>query len=513
MTESSAENGTLLIVDDMPDNVAVLFDHLSQSGFKVLVAESGESALPQARYAQPDLLLLDVMMPGIDGFEVCRRLKRHPETRDIPIIFMTALTETDDKVRAFTAGAVDYITKPFQHEEVLARVTTHLTLRRLQAELEAANAHLEARVAERTAALSEALREVEALRDRLHAENRYLQEEIKQAQGANGIVGESAVLQTALRQAERVAATDATVLILGETGTGKELFARAVHAHSPRSERPLVKVNCAALPESLIESELFGHEQGAFTGATAQRAGRFELADGGTIFLDEIGDLPLALQAKLLRVLQEGEFERLGSPHTQTVDVRVIAATNRDLAARVREGAFREDLYYRLNVVPLHLPPLRERTGDIPLLVEHVVNRTAARLGRAVPTVPAPVVEALERYPWPGNVRELANVVERALILSDGPTLHLDELLETVHAPDVHAPATHAPTEASDRGGDHRPMTLDEVQRSHILNTLSAVGWKVRGADGAAKTLGLPPSTLRSRMKKLGITRPTPHRS
>ena len=411
---------------------------------------------------------------------------------------MTALTDAEDKVRGFEAGAVDYITKPFQHEEVIARVTTHLALRRLQTQLEEANAGLEARVAERTAELEAALREVEALRDRLQDENRYLREEVEQTHADAGIVGQSPALKRVLGQVDRVASTDATVLILGETGTGKELFARAVHAASPRRERPLVKVNCAALPETLIESELFGHEKGAFTGATARRTGRFELADGGTIFLDEIGDLPLALQAKLLRVLQEGEFERLGSPQTRRVDVRVIAATNRDLAERAAEGTFREDLYYRLNVVPLKLPPLRERTGDVRLLIEHVLARAAVRFGRPAPTVPESVMAAFEAYAWPGNVRELANVVERAVILSDGPSLRLDEPLGAARPPTAAATATGAAS----------GVTMEEVERAHILHVLGTTGWRVRGDGGAAEVLGLNPSTLRSRMKKLGIERP-----
>jgi len=494
----AASPGTVLVVDDTPANVSVLFDHLSKSGFRVLVAERGPNALMQAKHAQPDLILLDVMMPELDGFEVCRRLKRHEATSDIPVLFMTALADAEDKVRGFEAGAVDYITKPFQHEEVIARVTAHLALRRLQTQLEEANAGLEARVAERTAELEAALREVEALRDRLQDENRYLREEVEQAHADAGIVGQSPALKKVLGQVERVAATDATVLILGETGTGKELFARAVHAASPRRERPLVKVNCAALPETLIESELFGHEKGAFTGATARRAGRFELADGGTIFLDEIGDLPLALQAKLLRVLQEGELERLGSPETRRVDVRVIAATNRDLAKRAAEGTFREDLYYRLNVVPLTLPPLRERAGDVRLLVEHVLARAAVRFGRPVPAVPEAVMAAFEAYAWPGNVRELANVVERAVILSDGPNLRLDEPLG----------AARPPTAAEATTGAAAGVTMEEVERAHILHVLGTTGWRVRGDGGAAEVLGLNPSTLRSRMKKLGIERP-----
>ncbi|GAB5535929.1 MAG: hypothetical protein Rubg2KO_21780 [Rubricoccaceae bacterium] len=496
---SNAHMGTVLVVDDMPDNVAVLFDHLSRSGFKVLAAESGPSALMQTKHAQPDLVLLDVMMPDLDGFEVCRRLKRHPETAHIPVLFMTALADADDKVRGFEAGGVDYITKPFQHEEVLARVTTHLTLRHLRDELAAANADLEARVTARTDELAAALTEVEALRDRLQDENQYLREEVEHAHGAVGIVGQSPALSRVLDQVERVAPTDAAVLILGETGTGKELFARAVHAQSPRRDRPLVKVNCAALPESLIESELFGHEKGAFTGATARRAGRFELADGGTIFLDEIGDLPLALQAKLLRVLQEGEFERLGGTKTHTVDVRVIAATNRDLSRRVADGEFREDLYYRLNVVPLMLPPLRERQGDIRLLVEHVLAKAAPRFGRPVPEVPEAVMAAFEAYAWPGNVRELANVVERAVILSDGPALRLDAPL-----------GASAPPTSGAVGPAASGTTMEAVERAHIVHVLGTTGWRVRGPGGAAEVLGLNPSTLRSRMKKLGIERPQP---
>ena len=340
----------------------------------MLVARDGLRALEQVKHARPDLILLDVVMPGLDGFETCRRLKAEADTGAIPVIFMTALSDTTDKMRGFEVGAVDYVIKPFQHEEVLARVTTHLTLRRLQMELQEANARLEQRVAERTAALQQALEEVEQLKNRLQAENVYLQEEIKLNHNFEEIIGRSAAMKKVLRKVEQVAATDATVLILGETGTGKELIARAIHNLSPRANRPLVKVNCAALPANLIESELFGHEKGAFTGAHMRKAGRFELADGGTIFLDEIGDLPSALQAKLLRVLQGGEFERIGSIQSLKVDVRVIAATNRDLDRLVEEKDFREDLYYRLNVFPLSLPPLRGRSGDIALIVRPFVE-------------------------------------------------------------------------------------------------------------------------------------------
>lgn len=500
MSEAHGKRGTILIVDDVPANVGVLLDQLSRHSFRVLVAESGPSALKQVEHAPPDLILLDVMMPGLDGFETCRRLKMNDATSEIPVIFMTALSETVDKVRGFGAGAVDYVTKPFQHEEVLARVNTHLKLRRLQHELRAANEHLEQRVADRTAELSEAnaslkeaLDEVEDLKNRLQAENRYLQDELKTDHDFETIIGGNGTLAESFGQVERVAPTDATVLILGETGTGKELFARAIHDLSARSAHPLVKVNCAALPAELIESELFGHEKGAFTGAIARKTGRFELADGGTIFLDEIGDLPLELQAKLLRVLQEGEFERLGSSTTLTVDVRVIAATNRDLAKAIDEGTFREDLYYRLNVFPIALPPLRERLEDIPSLVWHFVEKYSKKIGRPIDTVPKPVMKALASYGWPGNVRELENVIERAVILTDGTALYLDDVLETARTPAM-------PTSGT--------ATLEEAEREYILQVLESTNWRVRGKRGTAEILDINPSTLRSRMKKLGIERP-----
>jgi transcriptional regulator with GAF, ATPase, and Fis domain len=302
-----------------------------------------------------------------------------------------------------------------------------------------------------------------------------------------------------------VAATDATVLIQGETGTGKELFARAIHDLSPRKSRPLVKVNCAALPSSLIESELFGHERGAFTGALTRRVGRFELAHQGSLFLDEIGELPLDVQAKLLRVLQEGEFERVGGTETKQVNVRVIAATNRRLDEAVAEGAFRSDLYYRLNVVPIELPPLRERAGDIPLLARFFAARAAKQLGKAVHGVPEAVLDAMERYDWPGNVRELANLVERAVILARGAELRVEDILppsSQIRSSPGSPRAVAAPTSSG------RPKTLGEMEREHIAAAVEAAGGKIDGPGGAAEILGLHANTLRSRMEKLGIHRP-----
>lgn len=338
--------------------------------------------------------------------------------------------------------------------------------------------------------LQQALAEIAGLKRRLYAENLYLQEEIRARSDFKEIVGQSASLYRVFHKVEQVASTESNVLILGETGTGKELVARAIHSRSSRRHRPLVKVNCAALPSTLIESEFFGHEKGAFTGALTRKIGRFEVADGGTIFLDEIGDLALELQAKLLRVLQEGEFERIGSTSTLKVDVRVIAATNRKLDKEVAAGTFRSDLYYRLSVFPVELPPLRERREDIPLLVWYFIQKSQRKLARSITEVPKNTMEALTAYAWPGNVRELENVIERAVILSPGPTLHVDESF-----------ARSTPR----RGSSTAVTSLEGIERAHIVGTLEACGGRIKGRGNAAERLGLNPSTLRSRMKKLGI--------
>ena len=324
---------------------------------------------------------------------------------------------------------------------------------------------------------------------RLQEQNEYLTEQAHAPH--EQLIGRSPAFLSVIEQVERVAATEATVLLLGETGTGKELIARAVHQRSARRNRPLVKVNCAALPVTLVESELFGHERGAFTGADKERAGRFELADGGTLFLDEVGDIPLDVQTKLLRVLQERELERVGGSETIKVDVRIIAATNRDLKQRVAEGEFREDLYYRLAVVPLSIPPLRERSADIVPLAQCFIDRHAPKLHRKVASLDAASAQRMIAYDWPGNIRELEHVVQRALILGDGDTLVIDDLLIAT----------------GDRGG-HVGATLEDVERKHITATLAHTSWVVDGPKGAAKILELHPNTLRHRMKKLGITRP-----
>jgi len=341
-------------------------------------------------------------------------------------------------------------------------------------------------------ARARAFREIEALKERLEAENVVLREEIGVFDEA---VGRSEAWLNVLRRVGQVAGTDATVLILGETGTGKEVIAHALHARSARAARPFIRVNCAAIPATLIESELFGHETGAFTGALTRRIGRFELAQGGTIFLDEIGDLAPDLQAKLLRVLQQGEFERLGSAQTIEVDARVIAATNRDLPRAMRDGTFRDDLYYRLNVFPIHLPPLRQRRDDIPLLTWHFIGLRQDKLGRRIERVPERTMQALMEYAWPGNARELENVIERAMILSAGSTLILEDALV-------------APSSAAASGmAAAAPPTLAQAERILIIESLDRCGGRITGRGNAADRLGINPSTLRSRMKKLGIGR------
>jgi formate hydrogenlyase transcriptional activator len=328
---------------------------------------------------------------------------------------------------------------------------------------------------------------------KLQAQNRYLQEEIKLTYNFEDIISKSKDFHKILQQIEQVAGTDATVLILGESGTGKELLARAVHNISNRSKRPLIKINCATLPANLIESELFGHERGAFTGAMERKIGRFELADGGTIFLDEIGELPVELQAKLLRVLQEGEFERLGNPKTIKVNVRVIAATNRNLQQAIEKKEFREDLFYRLNVFPIISPPLRNRKEDIPLLVKHFVKKYEGRMGKEIKNIAGKVMDALMQYDWPGNIRELENLIERALIVTSGNTLEYGDWI----------PAA----KSISSNGKAGPQTMEEVEKEHIISILAATNWKVSGEKGAAKILGLNATTLEARMKKLGITR------
>ncbi|MCP4403738.1 MAG: response regulator [bacterium] len=539
--EKISSETTILIVDDRQENLCLLESILSNHTYHIRTALSGQLALSSIQTSLPDLLLLDIKMPGMSGYEVCERLKFDKRTRDIPVIFISALGEAADKIKGFSVGGIDYITKPFQKDDVLARIKIHVTLRRLYKQLEAQNLTLQQearqreeaekalqeaydelgrRVGERTRdllrvneqlereieerrkaeqQLQEAFAEIARLKDRLEQENIYLREEIKLDHNFGEIIGQSDALAYPLYKVEKVAPTDTTVLLQGETGTGKELFARAIHYAGKRKNRPLIKVSCATLPAHLIESELFGHEKGAFTGAESKRLGRFELADGADLFLDEIGELPLELQPKLLRVLQEGEFERLGSSHTVKVDVRVIAATNRNLEQEVRQGRFRQDLYYRLKVYDITIPPLRRRKDDIPLLVQAFVRQLNKKLGKQIDTIPQHTMERLQYYPWPGNVRELENTVEQALINAHDNTLHVDLPLPQNESSPEGVPQSF---ESLSFG------TLEELERSYISHILQQTNWKIAGDGGAAQVLGLNPSTLRSRIQKLGIQKP-----
>jgi transcriptional regulator with GAF, ATPase, and Fis domain len=357
--------------------------------------------------------------------------------------------------------------------------------------LQKAHNELERRVEERTVELRTALSEIKTMKDQLETENIFFRQEIKMKHRFEHIIGKSDGLKYVLYRTEQVAPTNTTVLILGETGTGKELIAAAIHNMSPRKERPLITVNCAALPGNLIESELFGREKGAFTGADTRQVGRFEVAHGSTLCLDEIGELPLEVQAKLLRVIQHNEFERLGSSHTVKVDVRIVATTNRDLEEEVRKGRFRQDLYYRLNVFPLTVPPLRQRKEDIPLMVQAFIERYSRKLGKQITSIQKETMTALQDYPWPGNVRELESIIERAVILCPGPVLYLADKLE-VSSPPLSSAV----------------KTLEETERNQISKILSETRWHIEGKEGAASILGLHPSTLRARMHKLRIVRP-----
>jgi formate hydrogenlyase transcriptional activator len=351
-----------------------------------------------------------------------------------------------------------------------------------------------------------AYREIRELKEQLSKEKLYLEDEIRTEMNFAQIIGNSASLRRVLKGVGTVAPTDSTVLIYGETGTGKELIARAIHDLSPRRSKPFVKLNCAAIPTGLLESELFGHEKGAFTGAIAQRIGRFEVANGGTIFLDEIGEIPLELQTKLLRVLQEREFERLGSSRTLRTDARLIAATNRDLEAMVSDQKFRSDLFFRLNVFPVHVPPLRERQGDIPLLVRHFTQQFSRHMKKVMETIPSATMDALCRYHWPGNIRELQNVIERAVIISTGPALSVD--VADLKFPKTNHPEERvAPPNSTTNGGLNH--LLEETERQQVLQALKQCNWVVAGPDGAAALLGVNRSTLQVRIRKLGISRGT----
>ncbi|MGD0814848.1 MAG: sigma-54 dependent transcriptional regulator [Verrucomicrobiota bacterium] len=506
----------ILVVDDTPASLRLLTELLNQHGYRIRPAQDGAMALESVAAKAPDLILLDVSMPGMDGYEVCRRLKADEKSSRIPVIFISAFGDTRQKVTGFEAGGIDFITKPFEAEEVLARVRTHLRLRQAEEALRNAHNTLELRVQERTAALQEseekarrAFEEIEVLKSQLELHNTYLQEEVVEAKAFGDLVGQSSALRNVVSQIDVVAPTEASVLILGETGTGKELVAHEIHRRSGRKDKPLVRVNCASIPRELFESEFFGHVRGSFTGAVKDRAGRFETAEGGTIFLDEVGEIPLDIQNKLLRVLQEKRYERVGDDRTRRADVRIVAATNRDLKKAAAAGKFREDLYYRLNVFPVQVPPLRDRLDDIPLLAKHFVELSAKELKCAKPRLTRAAVTQLQSYNWPGNVRELRNVVERSVILARGGALEFDLPISSQPAP----PARPGPRTVSPVVSPAQPKFLTEAEverfeRDNLVAALEAANWKISGPDSASELLGVKPTTLLSRMTKWGLKRP-----
>ncbi|MDA8415255.1 MAG: sigma-54 dependent transcriptional regulator [Desulfobacteraceae bacterium] len=504
----------ILCVDDEPLNLSLLEAMLTPRGYDVITAINGPEALEKIQTARIDICLLDVMMPGMDGFEVCRRIKSDDLHRNIPVVMITSHADRDNRIRGITAGAEDFISKPLDSAEVLARIKMLLHVKSLNEQLQNAHDGLEQTVRDRTSeltranmqlsqeieerkkaelSLQSAFAENRLLKDRLQAENIYLQQEVDREFNFGELIGQSTALADVFMRVEQVAPMNATVLLLGETGTGKGVVSRAIHSRSTRKNRPLITVDCTTLPAALVESELFGRERGAFTGSDVKQIGRFELADGGTIFLDEIGEMPLELQSKLLRVIQDGEFERLGSPRTIKVDVRIIAATNRDLTEEVKNGRFREDLFYRLNVFPITLPPLRQRREDIPLLVNHFVVKFNTKIGKRIETVSKDTLNTLQEYGWPGNVRELESVIERAVIISNGATLQVLDHFDTLLKPGQMI--------VQDVKG------IIALERDLILQVLRKVGWRIEGKKGAATILGLNPSTLRFRMRKYGLAR------
>jgi len=459
------KNPFVFVVDDDAPTRDSLKDLIGSAGLNVETFASAQEFLTNPRPHAASCLVLDVNLPGLSGLDLQQELAKLGV--QISIIFITGHGDIPMSVRAMKAGAIEFLTKPFCDEDLLDAV-------------EQAISHS---------------RQIEQIKTRPDDEKKSSEDGLSSVISFSEIVGQSAVLRRAIKEVETVAPTDSTVLIYGETGTGKELIARAIHNLSSRRSNPFVKLNCAAIPTGLLESELFGHEKGAFTGAIAQRIGRFELAKHGTIFLDEIGDIPLELQPKLLRVLQEREFERLGSTKTLHSDARLIAATNANLAERVAEKKFRSDLYYRLNVFPISIPPLRERKEDIPLLARHFLEKYARRMNRRVDSIPAVAMDAMSEYQWPGNVRELENFIERSVILS--PASELQPPLAEL------AQQRNFSTTLSQRS----PATRKEAEREHILRALRDSNWRIGGSTGAAARLGMKRTTLGSLVKRLGIDR------
>jgi DNA-binding NtrC family response regulator len=451
--EETRLQSTILVVEDEEKLRRVIELQLKDAGHDVRQAGTAEDGLRQADGV--DLILTDLRLPGMDGLQLLDSLRRQNSTT--PVIVMTAFGSIETAVEAMKAGAVDFLPKPFSLDHLMTVVNKALELRALR------------------------------------HENQKLKEELGQRYQFDSVVGRSASMREIFATIQRVAPTRATVLLAGESGVGKDLIARAIHHNSPRADRPFVKINCTALPENLMESELFGYEKGAFTGANISKPGKFEQADTGTVFLDEIGDVPPAIQVKLLRVLQDREFERLGSNKTRHIDVRVLAATNVDLRAALEQGTFREDLYYRLNVLPIDIPPLRERKEDIPSLVEHFITKHGKEAGSPVQSISEGALQRLREYHWPGNVRELENVIERSIVLASGPVLQADDIKLDV-----------APRSLGQNAETFLPegMTLDEHEQNLIREALKRANGN---KSHAARLLGLTRNALRYRLSQMGL--------
>jgi DNA-binding NtrC family response regulator len=481
---------TLLYVEDEVPTQELVTQFLRSKfpQIDLLLAHNGQEGLDLFVKNSPDIVVTDVLMPIIDGIQMAKKIKEL--NKDAHIIILSAVDEVNYILKAIDIGINNYVLKPLNMDKFFAAVERCLEKICLRDQLKQKEEYIR-QMAEDS--LQVAYAEIKKLKNQLQAENIYLQQEVAQQYNFGEIIGQSSILSRVFSQIDQIAPMNATVLLLGETGTGKGVVARAIHSRSSRKNRPLITVNCTTLPATLIENELFGRERGAFTGSDARQIGRFELADGGTIFLDEIGELPLELQSKLLRVIQDGEFERLGNPRTIKTDVRIIAATNRNLGEAIKNGKFREDLYYRLNVFPITMPPLRQRKDDIALLVNHFVTKFNHKNGKKIETVTKDTLDNLHNYHWPGNVRELESVIERAVIVSQGTALqvldHFDIPLKT-------------------RGLEGQEVkSLAELEHDHLLDVLQKTGWRIEGKNGAAVLLGLNASTLRARMRKYGITR------